>query len=61
MHQKLEKLTCPLQETIETLYVRRFQEGLGHDSFDGQEKTRMVLGGQEVVTFASENGPQSLV
>ena len=50
-----------LYKTIEPLYVRRFQEGLGHDSFDGQASTRMVLGGQEVITFASENGPQSLV
>ena len=71
-NEKLEKLVryeCiknwksqhALYKTIDTLYVRSFQEGLGHDSFDGQASTHMVLGGQEVITFASENGPQSLV
>ena len=52
---KIWKSQHALYKTIEPLYVRKYQEGLGHDSFDGKESTRMVLDGQEIITFASEN------
>ena len=58
---KIGKSQHALYKTIQPLYVRKYQEGLGHDSFDGQASTRIVLDGQEVITFASDNGPQSLV